>query len=271
MLRAALAPVLALALLGTPTASSIAAPAAAARGAAAPAAPAVARAVAPAAPALPMATATAAGTTARSRTASGAGAYTFLHVDAGRPTRWNPCQSVPWTFNPARAPAGGLAAVRSAFAELSRRTGLQFQYQGTTRTAPTAAYLQQSYKQFRPLLVGWSTSSSSDLLQGSGAGTVGMARVLWTGSYDATGANRTQIASGVVVLNAAAKARTSGAGSWYTYSLHELGHAVGLGHVSDRSQLMNPVISGSLATYGRGDSAGLRLVGSGGGCLPSVR
>ena len=200
-----------------------------------------------------------------------AGAYAFLQLDAGRPVRWNPCAEVPWTFNPAGAPAGGLAAVKAAVAEIGTRSGLRFAYRGATADAPTGAYLQQSWKQFRPLLIGWTSSADSDLLAGRGPGTVGVARVLWTGSYDDTGATRTQMASGVVALNRAARAGTTGPGSWYTYALHEVGHAVGLDHVEDGSQIMNPVISGSLSGFGEGDVAGLAKVGAVGGCLPSIR
>lgn len=199
------------------------------------------------------------------------GPHAFLNVDGGAPTRWNPCQPVPWQFNPAGAPAGGLAAVQAAMATLADKTGLQFRYDGTSSTVPTESYLRQAYGSFRPLLVGWSTAQASDLLAGGDSTMVGMARILWTGSYDASGRNHTQIASGVVALNSAHKAGTTGPGSWYTFALHELGHAVGLAHVNDSSQLMRGVIPTNLATYGTGDLAGLRAVGSSAGCLPNIR
>ena len=199
------------------------------------------------------------------------GPHAFLHVEDGVPTRWNPCQPIPWQFNPVGAPAGGLAVVQAAMGTLSERTGLPLRYDGPTSTTPALGYLQQPWGGFRPLLVGWSSSTESDLLAGAPASRVGTARILWTGSYDAQGRNHTQIASGVVVLNRAHVAGTSGPGSWYTFVLHELGHAVGLAHVADDEQIMRASIPGHLETYGAGDLQGLRAVGSGAGCLPSIR
>lgn len=199
------------------------------------------------------------------------GPHTFLNVDNGVPTRWNPCQPVPWQFNPSGAPVGGFEVVQAAMTTLAAKTGLQLQYAGTATTTPSAAYLAQSWGSFRPLLVGWSSPQASDLLAGGDASLVGMARILWTGSYDADGRNHTQIASGVIALNRQTAAGSTGAASWYTFALHELGHAVGLGHVADDQQLMRASIPGHLTTYGSGDLQGLRAVGSTGGCLPNIR
>ena len=51
--------------------------------------------------------------------------------------------------------------------------------------------------------------------------------------------------------------------------LHELGHVVGLDHVSDPSQLMTPVGRPDLLGYAAGDRTGLALLG-GGECAPGV-
>jgi hypothetical protein len=199
------------------------------------------------------------------------GPHSFLNTDRGRPTRWNPCAPVPWLFSPAGAPAGGLATVQAAVATLSKQTGLTFRYEGTTTRVPDNSWLRQSWGSFQPLLIGWTTAGRSDLLAGQGSQVVGMARVLWTGSYDEKGANHTQIATAVVALNAASKAGMSGPNSWYTFALHELGHAMGLGHVDDPNQLMRASIPAHLSTYGPGDRAGLHALGASGGCLPAIR
>jgi Matrixin len=277
--RPAVTRLLALALLAAPAAAAVPTGAAAADAGGRPVA--AARVVeAPVSEELPGAAAgelsdelagTAAATALRPTAVARSGAYAFLHVDAGGPVRWNPCTPVPWTFNPSGAPAGGLTAVQAAFRELSARTGLVFAYRGTSREVPSGRYLTQSWQHFKPLLVGWTSAGRSDLLAGRDSRTVGVTRVLWTGSFDAAGANRTQIASGAVAFNTAVRARATGGGSWTSYALHELGHAVGLAHVADRTQVMNPVIGPSVVHFGAGDLVGLRRVGRAPGCLPSVR
>ncbi|GAC1445220.1 MAG: hypothetical protein NVSMB55_25080 [Mycobacteriales bacterium] len=207
-----------------------------------------------AAPAAPTAT------TATNAPADHAGSYTFMsEVAPGNPIRWNPCTTIHWAFNPAGAPAGGLAAVQSAVARVGAATGLHFAYDGTATDVPTSAYIdaQTGANGFRPLLVGWSTPSASTLLANQPASLVGMDQTIWAGP--AGGA--TNIVSGVIALNADVTAPTSGSNSWYTFVLHELGHAVGLGHTTDATQIMAPIIPAAAADYGSGDLAGLAKVG----------
>ena len=50
--------------------------------------------------------------------------------------------------------------------------------------------------------------------------------------------------------------------------MHELGHAVGLGHVSNIGDAMYPTVRG-LAAYGPGDLEGFAAVGAAAGCHPA--
>jgi len=53
-----------------------------------------------------------------------------------------------------------------------------------------------------------------------------------------------------------------GPGDYGTVLAHELGHVVGLSHINDAAEIMNPALqSTKTAHYGPGDLAGLRIVG----------
>ncbi|MGZ6826184.1 MAG: matrixin family metalloprotease, partial [Mycobacteriales bacterium] len=66
-------------------------------------------------------------------------------------------------------------------------------------------------------------------------------------------------------------AHTWGPNSRYTYALHELGHAVGLGHATAAGNIMDAVIPAAARDYATGDRRGLALVAARNGCLPNLR
>ena len=212
----------------------------------------------------------AAATVSTTTTSTSTAPYRILATFGGAPARWNPCQAVPWVFNAAGAPVGGITVVRTALARVSQLTGLRFQYLGTTSAAPSSTYLHQAWGAYKPLLIGWSDAAHSDLLAGSGPGHVGETRVSWVGRSTPAGA-RAELATGVVVFNRASRAALWGANSRYTYALHELGHAVGLGHADAAANVMSTVIPAAVRDYGLGDRTGLTKVSSRYGCLPAIR
>lgn len=186
----------------------------------------------------------------------------------GSVVRWNPCEAVHYRVNTTAAPAGALADTKVAVARIAHETGLTFVYDGATTAVPTQAGTRAA-----GLTIAWAKrgtgAGASDLLPGGSTLGVGG----WDVSY-AVGAggaiSGVHIVDGFVVLDTAGNKLPGGfadtrGGTRGELLEHELGHAVGLQHVSDTSQVMNAQL-GAHTSLGAGDKAGLRKVGKAGGC-----
>jgi len=195
-------------------------------------------------------------------TVAGAGGYTVLRRHGGQPVAWDPCQPIHFVVRATGEPPGGRLLLDRALDEISKETGLFFMDDGTTAEAPSAdrnPYQPDRYgKQWAPVLIAWSEPGEFAALQGDVVGVGGPVAI--------DGKNARNI-SGEVVFDgpdiARVEATPEGATFVYDIMLHELGHLVGLGHVDDPTQIMNPVSLRPLAGYGSGDLRGLRALGAG--------
>lgn len=196
--------------------------------------------------------------------------------------RWDPCQpAITYRVNPRSAATttsgrnAALADVRSAFARLGQATGMTFRYLGTTTSVPTGAAWADGLGDAE-IVVAWvdQRTTRTTLLGRTGtayaAGTGGYSYKTWTWPADTP--PKAAIGRGFVVLNAADNSSfASGFGAGTTRGqllLHELGHVVGLRHVSLSSQLMYPVlVPRSSSAYRSGDLAGLARLGRSAGCV----
>ena len=83
--------------------------------------------------------------------------------------------------------------------------------------------------------------------------------------------DRHALVTGQVVLNAARTDLRPGFGdradSWGAVLVHELGHVLGLAHVTDTTQMMSAAPGRGPIELGAGDRAGLARIGAGAGCL----
>jgi hypothetical protein len=192
--------------------------------------------------------------------------YTFETLLQGRPVRWDPCTAIHWQYRTTGQIVGGFTQVVKAIARISRATGTTWVYDGAVSTVPTSGWLPKTTATRPPVLIGWTTAAHSDLLRGQSPGVLGVTRTAWFGVTRA-GTTTAAIRGAVVALNQTPRLPLSGAVSWYTVILHELSHAMGLGHASSARQLMYPVIQPGLRDLQAGDLAGLSRVGRGEGCI----
>jgi hypothetical protein len=188
----------------------------------------------------------------------------------GSVTRWNPCGgAIHVRVNPALGGAGALTDVRTALAGLSRATGLTFVYDGTTTFVPTSS---NSGSQPAAIVIAWAPPGT-----GAGRSNYYSAGAVGEGGWRSSGLSNDggatwlwKITQGFVVLDPSIRL-AGGFGTGQTRGsllLHELGHVAGLGHTSDASQVMYPVLrSSSYGSYGAGDLGGLARVGATKGCV----
>ena len=193
--------------------------------------------------------------------------FRFKDIDpaTGEPVRFDPCTPVGYVVNTAHAPPGSLADIHSAIDQTSEATGSELVYEGPTNEAPRVnrPLLQPGRygRRWPPLLIAWSTEDPS-LFREHGVGVA-------ANVFVANGTGRLVYVSGIIVMNATQQLSTGfGAGrTWGKVILHEMGHIVGLAHVEDAAEVMNPSVVSSPASWGSGDLAGLRRLGSLAGCV----
>ena len=192
--------------------------------------------------------------------------YRFATVLDSTPVRWNPCAPLHWRFRTTDAPSGGATVVRAAIARVARATGTSWVLDGTTTSAPATALLPATMNAHRPVVIGWTDASHSDLLRGSAASVLGVTRTRWFGVDDGT-TRVAAIQGAVIALDATEHLPLTGRLSWRTVLLHELGHAMGLDHAGDSRELMYSLLPATLTDLQAGDLAGLSRLGRAAGCI----
>jgi hypothetical protein len=185
-----------------------------------------------------------------------AGDHTFLFQE---PIAWPSCGALTYRVNPSRAPRAWKPLVRTAVRKAHQATGLRFRFLGTTTAKPTHSGTNPDGVD---IVVAFLVPAQTDMLGGAGVAGEGGA---------ASDGHR--LFNGKVVLNGSVLARMAdGFGSGPRYGIqgsrgqivmHELGHALGLGHARQRTQVMYPTATRKPAEWGAGDWAGLRRLGKG--------
>jgi hypothetical protein len=199
-------------------------------------------------------------------------AYRFAarQDDGTSPVAWSPCRAIGYVVNDAGAPVGFADEVRAAMDEVSAATGLVFVDEGTTTEVASqerGAYLPERYgDRWAPVLVAVADAKTLAFLEGDTAG------VAYTYRAQGLESGLWHLVSGSVYLDGESfelPLDQHAEPGWTTVLRHEIGHLVGLDHLDDPTQLMNPVTSREVHAYQAGDLTGLARLGRG-ACAPDV-
>ena len=187
----------------------------------------------------------------------------------GSAVRWNPCQPILIVANFSGAPSFARAELDAAIAALRSASGLDLRFAGTTaQTATTHRSLRDaSYPSgWAPIRLTFATAAEVPFGSPTASGYGQAVPVV----EPTTG--RQQYVTGQVILRPSGWTQGTASSNPLSIMLrHELGHVLGLSHVSSTKEIMASAGNGYARTWGPGDLVGLRKVGKPAGCLPFVR
>ena len=184
-------------------------------------------------------------------TGADAGSYAFvLTTPQGDPVGWDHCDPIDYVVNPEGAPDDWEDTVDDAIGRVQDASGFEFAYGGTSEDRELDGRVADPDNP-PPVLIAWADADEVPELAGSTAGIAGS-------TPDGLG-NGVRYISGTVVLDTEAYDRMDQQNDDLGQRLilaHELGHVLGLDHVDDTDELMNPKYVGQ-TDFGVGDRKGL--------------
>ena len=184
----------------------------------------------------------------------GTSTYAFVLDGPGnRPVGWNPCEPIHYVVNPDGAPDNWEDTVDKSIEEVEDASGFDFEFDGKTNDRDFRQQPDPS-SATRPVLIAWAGPDEVPKLEGKAVG-IG-------GSTPAQQGARVRFVAGLVVLDRDASEQMMFGGRSRAQELilaHELGHVLGLDHVDDPGELMNPQYVGQDG-FGEGDLEGLAIL-----------
>ncbi|QYG92888.1 hypothetical protein HC251_10910 [Iamia sp. SCSIO 61187] len=198
--------------------------------------------------------------------------FTFFTTEAdGDPVAWDPCDPIEYVVNSARAPEGAMGILDQAVAKIEEATGLVFVDEGATdEMAPVGDEVRPDSDPGRygegwsPVLISWTDAMADPELDGAAG--------LALPSFRVAASEEEVYVTGYVEMAGDYAADLIAAGrsaDVLGVMMHELGHLVGLGHVTPSDQVMTDDPNSTPSEWGDGDRAGLALVGTG-ECEPDL-
>lgn len=184
----------------------------------------------------------------------GAHSYAFIGTDPanGDPVTWDHCIAIRYQVNPEGGPENWQELVDGAFDDIAANSGFVFKDAGETRNRVPSGAFAQGASRGEPILIIWSSQGRIHSLQGNTIGLGGGAATTVNG--------RLRLVTGRIALDSEAHSRTYDPMTDEAQRLvleHEIGHVLGLDHVSDPRQLMAAAYTGQ-KSLGRGDIEGLQ-------------
>jgi Zn-dependent protease with chaperone function len=198
--------------------------------------------------------------------------YRFLahQADGTTPVAYDPCRPIHYVIRQQGEPAGGDQIVTEAVLRVSRATGLRFVYDGATSEAPSrqrpSSQPNRYGDRWAPVLISWVTPKQNPDMAADVTGEGGSSAFALPGGPSAYVTGAVELDAGQIsrILQ-----RPYGNQVVRGVVLHELGHLVGLDHVTTASQLMYPQSQPGVTEFGAGDLTGLAALGKG-TCLPDL-
>jgi hypothetical protein len=198
------------------------------------------------------------------RRSSSAFAYVATQAGTDAPVAYDPCRPLAVVLNERTAPSNGRNLVTEAIASISAATGLTITIESTTDEVVSnqrAPFQLDRYgDRWAPILISWTDPVEAPDLVGDTAGFGGSVR-------ETRSDGRAVYLTGVIALDGPQLDeilhRQNGRAQARSIILHELGHVVGLDHVDDSSQIMNPVGNPDVTSLQSGDLTGLAALGAG--------
>lgn len=181
-------------------------------------------------------------------------------------SRWDPCTVITWSYNPSGEAYDALPDVKRAFAKIAGVSGLRFLY---VRDQEDYRYLGSDEDldgMPEKMVVGWASASEFADLYGATVGIGGGSAHLVAGADVDL-----QLFQGYLTLDndqSIALAPGFNSQGWGQVMMHEILHALGLGHAKGGNQLMYGAASSQNYQFGAGDITGMTTVGSAASCLP---